>query len=109
MSQREAAACRRSYARRASERGGDLGRREGQCAGFLPDLGVGRRGDHAVALAAEQSPVRCYAELLDVLPKDLHQLWRDGDAADVVLASVLEAAQLVGVAGVGPAAVDLGA
>ncbi|MEV4367472.1 hypothetical protein AB0J71_10400 [Nonomuraea sp. NPDC049637] len=75
----------------------------------LPDLGVGRRGDHAAALTAEQPPVRGDAELCDVLSKDLDQFWWDRDAADVILSPVLETAPLVSIAGVGPSTVHLGA
>jgi hypothetical protein len=46
---------------------------------------------------------------LDVRAQDLHQDGRDGHRTHVVAGAVLEAAFLVGIAGVGPLPVDLGA
>jgi hypothetical protein len=80
---------------------------ESESAGLLPDLGVSRRGDHSTPFAAEQTPIRGDAELFDVLPKDLDEFWRDRDPADVILASMLETAQLVSITCVGPSAVHL--
>jgi hypothetical protein len=92
----------------AGERRGDLVWSQGQEAGLLPDLGVGGGADGLASFGAEQAAVGGGAEFLDVRLEDVYQNWRDWYDADVVVGAVLEAAFAVGLAGVGPASVDLG-
>ncbi|WP_169808776.1 hypothetical protein [Microtetraspora niveoalba] len=79
----------------------DLVGRERVGSSFLPDLRVGRAGDHVACPGPKQSPIVADAVPADMVAEDAHQFRRNGYRPGDLLVSVLQAALVMPLAGVG--------